>query len=164
MNDLIGEKKNPGSLEGLLLQVGSDTLLVPMTSVSEIIEERPSVSRTSSSKAWLHGWFDWRNQYIPLLAFEGLEGVGPIPLTEASQVVIFNAIGAAAERGFFALAIDGLPRPVRLSEEQELPTVPAPERNGIAFALSMEGKTLLVPDLGYLEQLSIETVADGTIA
>lgn len=164
MNDLIGLTKPPASLDGLLLPVGTDTLLVPMTCIAEIIEERPPLTRSPESKAWLHGWFDWRNQHIPLLAFEGLQGIGPLPLTDTSQVIIFNAIGAGAERGFFALVIDNLPHPMRFSEEQDLPIVPSPERVGIAFATAIEDKTVLIPDLEYLEQLSVEAAADGSIA
>lgn len=164
MKDLIGLTKPPENLDGLLLSVGVDTLLVPMTCIAEIIEDRPPVTRSPQSQAWLHGWIDWRQQHIPLLAFEGLEGVGPPPLTESSQIVIFNAIGASAERGFFALAIDNLPRPMRFSNEQDLPITPASDQAGIALATSIEGKPVLIPDLEYLEQLSIEAAIDGSIA
>ena len=164
MKDLIGLTKLPQNIDGLLLPVGVDTLLVPMTCVAEIIEERPALTRSPQSKPWLHGWIDWRKQHIPLLAFEGLEGIGPMPLTETSQIIIFNAIGVGAERGFFALAIDNLPRPMRLSEEQDLPIASSPERTGIAFATTIEDKPVLIPDLEYLEQLSVEAALEGSIA
>ena len=164
MNKLIGTPKPAENLDTLLFTIGADTLLVPLTCIAEIIEDRPPIARSPQSKAWLHGWLDWRNQHIPLLAFDGLEGEGPRPLTDNSQIVIFNAIGASAERGFFALVIDSLPRPIRFSEDQDLPLIPLPKRPGIAFATSVEETTVLVPDLEYLEQLSMEASPDGSIA
>lgn len=164
MNDLTALTKLPENLDCLLLTVGAETLLVPMTCIAEIIEDHPTITRSPQSKAWLHGWIDWRQQHIPLLAIEGLEGVGPIPFTDNSQIVIFNAIGAARQRGFFALGIDNLPRPVRLSEKQDFPLSPVTDRSGIAFTVSLEGKPALIPDLEHLEQLSMEASVDGSIA
>lgn len=152
--------KRVATVDGLLLPVVGSPLFVPMAAIAEIIPARGiNLSAHPGNPAWLYGWFSWRDQHIPLISYEAAVGAVAAVIEESSRIAICNAVASAAERGFYALVIQGLPRPVRLSEEDAFSIVP--EENpgvGVLSQVSLEEERARVPDLDYLEQISMTAI------
>ena len=130
-------------------------LLVPLNGVAEVLDEPPAVMAAAASPAWLQGWLRWRDRDIPVLVPEGIDHTEIDPLASA-RVVIFNAIGAAAARGFYGVAIRHLPRPLRLGPESDLRAQEVAPPRGAAMVVEIGGESAAIPDFELLERLVVE--------
>jgi hypothetical protein len=152
----MGQVKGAFQINALLLPVAGDLLLVPMSAIAEVIDGKVD-GRRDEDPAWLQGWIDWRHHYIPVLSFEAVMGGARAADVGNTVIAICNGISAAAaERGFYGLALTGFPRSLRVFRESHL----APRdgyhcRPGELHALALAGEQMLIPDLDYLEKLSV---------
>lgn len=143
------------SISALLLPMVGDPLLVPLTAVAEVVAGHATV-RNAADPAWLHGWIDWRQHSIPVLSFPAVTGAAREALDPGSVIAIFNGVGAAASRGFFALALAGFPRSIKLSAASGLTTTRGYRyRPGELLAGALAADPMRVPDFDHLEQLSM---------
>ena len=160
MNDQHGEliiEGGPTQVNALLLPVAHAPLLVPMAAVAEVAKADMPITPLQEEQESFYGWISWRNQRLPLLSFEGISGSGKRPLTGASRLVILNAIGVAAPRGFYGLVLEGFPRPVKISSTQdgqhaEKMTGPP----GVLYNLVVNTEEVLIPDFDLFEALSFQ--------
>jgi len=149
-------------VDALLLPVVGLPLLVPMAAIAEIIPARGlDVTTHPGNPAWLYGWFFWRNQHIPLMSYEAAAGAVVTELRDEHRIAICNAVAGAAERGFYALVIQDLPSPVRLSEEDPFVAVAATAPGvGVLSDVNLDGEHVRVPDLDYLEKISMSALPE----
>lgn len=154
--------KPVATVDALLLPVIGSPLLVPMAAIAEIIPARGLTLTTHpGNPTWLYGWFFWRNQHIPLMSYEAAAGAVVTELRDDHRIAICNAVAGAAERGFYALVIQDLPSPVRLSEEDPFLAVrDAAPGVGVLSEVSLEGERARIPDLGYLEKISMSALPE----
>lgn len=155
MNTAVADVSRTADQVGsLLLPLAGNQLLVPITAVAEVVAGIESVEPPRSGEPWLYGWVQWREQRIPLLSFEALAGGERPPFSNGDRIAVCNAVGAAADLGFFGLRLDDYPSPVQITAE-----------SGLAFAAGHgDGSPLLmsatladaevsVPNLESLETL-----------
>lgn len=154
--------KRVATVDALLLPVIGSPLLVPMAAVAEIIPARGLTLATHpGNPAWLYGWFFWRDQHIPLISYEAAAGAVVADLEETHRIAICNAVAGAAERGFYALVIQDLPSPVRLSEEDAFLVVSETTPGvGVLSEVSLDGEAARVPDLDYIEKISMSALPE----
>lgn len=146
----------PDRISCLLLGLESGKLLVPITAVAEVINTQAAVTRTEA-EGFLYGWIPWREQNIPLVSLEALAG-GPRPsLAIENRMVILNAIGDGAERGFYAALLKNLPTPVQV--DRDTLAGGEPGQGPLALAqCQIGGERVTIPDL-----LSVESRIAGAI-
>lgn len=143
----------PDQVNCLLLPVTGRQLLVPVTTVAEVISPvmPPQDSRAEGA---FYGWINWRDQSLPLISYEVLCCSQPrLPWGEVAKIAVLNAIGRASSSGFYALALSASPRPVTVFPDTALHE---PEHSGAAApklrALLEEGEAE-VPNVDYLEDV-----------
>lgn len=149
--------ENPTLVNALLLPVAYLPLLAPMAAVAEVAKADMPITPLQQEHESFYGWISWREQRLPLLSFEGISGTGKRPLTGASRLVILNAIGVAAPRGFYGLVLEGFPRPIKISsidDGQHLEKLSGVE--GILYKLAVNGEEVLIPDFDRFEELSLQ--------
>lgn len=99
-------------------------LLIPETHPKELIEA-PGICAVPFGPTWLSGFLNARGQVIPVIELEGLlDDAAPEARQCSSPWVLLLGQGTDA----FAVAINKLPRKVRLAEEHRLrqpPPLPA---------------------------------------
>ena len=156
MSNAVDELLLDGSeaVSALLLVLANKSLLVPLSAVAEVTNNDMTITPLEEPDDRFYGWITWRDQQLPLLSFEGLLGARPLPLTAQTRVVILNAIGAAAERGFYGLVVQGYPQRVNIVETDDAPIVKSKDVPGVLYEV-IEGEAALIPDFEYLEKLSI---------
>lgn len=131
-------------------------LLVPLNAVAEVVDQPPALVRAATEVSWLQGWLRWREREIPVLAHEGIARAEVEALNGNLRVVILNAIGVAAARGFYGLAIRDLPRPLRLGSDSDLRGQEVAPPRGTAMVVECGGEPAAIPDFELLEQLVVE--------
>lgn len=143
-------------VNALLLPVVDTSLLVPMSAVAEVVGSGISVSLLNKPDPKIHGWISWRNQYLPLLSFEGIIGTPPRTFTNDSLVVILNAIELASSRGFYGLVLQGLPHRVKIADTDSNVAVSKVDLQGVAYDAGSIGEPAVIPDFKFLEKISVE--------
>lgn len=141
-------------VNALLLPLVYSPLLVPMSAVAEVANADLPLTPLTEENECLYGWISWRDQHIPLLSFDSIAGTPRPALSSASRIAILNAVGVAAESGFYALVLQGYPRPVKMSsaEDNQAPTS-LQEVPGALFKVTISGEEAIVPDFDYLEAI-----------
>ena len=112
------------SLTGLLLPLSDRCLVVPNVAVAELIGYQ-ACTPAPDQPAWLLGWIDWRSQRLPLLSFEAACGA-QTQVGKRARIVVLNALGGA-QRSFFAMLVQGIPRSCKLDSQLNYVDVPLGE-------------------------------------
>ena len=145
----------PQTLNCLLLPLTDRTLLLPSVALAELINQRPVEPRPGMPD-WYLGEIVWRGLRLPLLSFETASS-GTLPAAPASgaRVAVINAIGGRPHLKFFALLVQGIPRPCKLDAALAAAGAPlAALELGSAVA---GGEAARIPDLIGLEQRMADT-------
>ena len=139
------------SVASLLVPTQSQSLLVPMVTVAEMVPySQPQA--IDGAPEWLLGTINWRNAQVPLLSFEVMNGdAHPLP-SESARIVVFNNTGVSEELPFIAMLSAGIPRLLRI-EAGDLQRLAVGEPGSASRMLvGYEGNALIIPDLSALEQ------------
>jgi chemosensory pili system protein ChpC len=140
----------PQALNSLLLPLSDRTLLVPSVALAELINQRPAEPRPGAPD-WYLGDIVWRDLRLPLLSFEtASSGSAPAVAGAGARIAVFNAIGGRAQLKFFALRVQGIPRPQRI--EASLAPAGAPLAALELESAVVDGEVVRIPDLLALEQ------------
>ena len=151
-------------VNSLLLPVAEAVLLVPQLAVAEVlgvgeINAEALCLDKLNANPHCYGWFNWRDQHIPLLSYTSIYTGHRPSLDKNLKVVICNAVFEAAATGFYALLVSGFPRAVRLSMAAEMLLEGSPcERQGVQMLVNIDGEEVLIPDFDFLEQVVCEVV------
>lgn len=144
------------SVPSLFLPLSSGALLLPNVCVAEVVLAKQL--STAISSPFLLGMFNWRDQEVPVIAFEGLrDGEQPADL-EMRQLAIINGLSQPEVLPFYAIVLSSVPHVAHLASvdlqpaEGELP--PACHSR-----ITVEGKEAIIPDCDALEAALIEALA-----
>ncbi|MBR9912224.1 MAG: chemotaxis protein CheW [Gammaproteobacteria bacterium] len=144
----------PESLPGLMIPLASRVLLVPTVAVAEIVAYLEPLP-VDPAPAWLLGDFPWRGQRVPLLSLELLSGEPAPPLQATTRVAVFNNTGVSTDLPFIAIATEGIPKLVQVSE-QDLQASDNGPRSFESARLVWQGEELVIPDLSALERACLD--------
>lgn len=138
------------ALSSLLLPLSDRTLLLPSVALAELINLRP-VETQAGAPEWYLGDISWRDLRLPLLSFETLSsGVAAPEPAAGARIAVINAIGGRAHLKFFALLVQGIPRPYKL--DASLAPAGAPLAALEVESALVEGMVARIPDLIAVEQ------------
>jgi chemosensory pili system protein ChpC len=106
----------PNSITCMMLPIQARTLLVPLANIAEMAAVAP-IFPDNSGPNWFLGYYNWRNQRVPLVSFERLvtgQGGGINP---NGRIAVFNNTGVHGDVNFIAIPTQGIPRQVSLGVE-----------------------------------------------
>lgn len=134
----------------LVLSLVDRKLLVPSTAVAEVLLS--SEPPRGGDNGLCYGWVNWRDQHIPLISFEVALGSRCPALAGTYRIAVFNAIGAAKDKGFFAARLDAIPQSVQISAQTVL-VAQESAQGGLLMEAVVGDDRVWVPSLEAVETL-----------
>lgn len=139
------------SLNGLIVPLAGQPLLLPNVAVAELVGYRLS-QPVNDGPAWFLGWILWRDQRVPLIDPEVLLGQPAAEPPQAPRSLVLNAVGGRAGSSFIAMRVRGIPRSKKVLRGEIDAAGSASEFISQPVRLADEAETLLIPDLAAIEQ------------
>lgn len=141
-----------GVVSSLLVPVQNKSLLVPNVVVAEVVPLQ-AIESIANSPPWLVGYSLWRGEQIPVLSFEIANSQVHGQDSDNARLAVINAVGENSNLHFFGLLVQGIPRMIKLTEnevrEDKQTATGAAEKMAVITQL---GKAV-IPDMDYLESL-----------
>lgn len=145
------ENQNPDEVACLMVPVEGRMLLLPSVSVAEMVPFT-SVTPVADSPEWLLGNYYWREQQLPLLSFEQINGEPRPDLHSKCRVAVLNNTGQNEKLPFIAIMTRGIPRLARVTESEIEPDTNAEKKPYELMRVTLAGEEAVIPDLEGLEQ------------
>lgn len=149
---------DPSELACLLIPLDGGQILLPSVCIAEIMPWR-RIKAATDAPPWCLGLLGWRGETVPVVRFEQLNQPRAGAPAPGRCLVVMNRTGAGTVP-FYALASEGLPRLVQLSE----PDIgDDDQRPGKAEArvVRLGAEVASIPDLAYLESQVAAFVGNG---
>lgn len=133
----------------LIPLLDDEQLLLPGVCVAEIMPWR-RIKLLPDAPNWCLGLLGWRGEVVPVIRFEHLNSPCDGERRAGRCLVVMNRTAGSA-LPFYALAAEGLPRLVQLSQSDlsELDDPPGPAETR---RVRVGAETASIPALGYVEQ------------
>lgn len=138
-----------GTIACLLVPVTGRQLLLPNITVAEVIAMTEITPAPAGSPAWHLGFITWRDQPVPVVAFEGMNGQN-VP-REHERIAIVSGISAQRDLPFYGIVAQGVPRlaKVKIAQLEDLEGAPTGEVEFLQVRYA--GELAVIPDLDALE-------------
>ncbi len=104
----------PADIACLWVPLESPPWILPSVAITEILTDTPRPDE--STPDWHLGWLPWRRQQIPVLAFEALMQLPLASSPPPYRLGVFYLPMATREHPTFALRFSGIPRLMRLTQ------------------------------------------------
>lgn len=146
----------PREIRGVMLPVTGGRVLVPNTTMAEVITyAHPAV--VEGGPAWLLGRIAWRGWGLPVVAFSALAGVAGEESTDNARVAILKALSGHPRLPYFGVLTQGFPRLTLVSEDM---LVPDPRAQvlplGVREQVFVHNDLAWIPDLATVEELVVQ--------
>lgn len=149
----------PREIRGVMLPVTGGRILVPNTTMAEVITfAQPEP--VADAPAWLLGRLAWRGWGLPVLAFSAMAGAAADESTENARVAILKALNGHARLPFFGVLTQGFPRLTLISEGMLIPDDAAADAlpTGVREQVRVHGDPAWIPDLATVENMVVEAL------
>ncbi|RDX37803.1 chemotaxis protein CheW [Kangiella sp. HD9-110m-PIT-SAG07] len=138
-----------------LVPMLEDSLLLPNTVIAEIVPFMNVSMKDDieNNKDWEVGTVIWRNQTIPVIALERLQGKQELGDIKRSRIAICYTLNGNEEVPFVALMVRGIPRLIPVDDDnaefasEEIQGTD----DGVKAWVNVNGKKALIPDLDFIE-------------
>ncbi len=137
-------------MPSLLLPLGEKYLLLPNVSVAEILLSGEP-DELDGAPAWVLGAFKWRGLTVPLISFARLNGDGSGPHS-IERVAVVNGITGRESLPFYAVAIEGVPRQMRVLADEIAIDEQAEPGAAELSRVRVGGEIAAIPDLAFIEE------------
>ena len=137
-------------LATLLLPVNGKQLVLPNVTVAEIIPYQDAEA-VEDMPDWHLGMLSWRNQQIPLLSFDTINGESFISQSADRRIAVINAIMDDDRLQFYGIVTEGVPRLMRVMADEM--SADAGEEPGPAEVsrVMISGERAAIPDIDYIQ-------------
>ena len=137
-------------MRGVLITLHGGKLLLPNTTVSEIISfGAPEAVRDKPD--WYLGAIRWKGYRLPLVSISSLMGWPGTESTGTAKISILKALSGESKRPYYAILTQGFPRLVNITSEQLLDDN---EHNSeYCYSAFLNDEAVTVPDLERVETL-----------
>lgn len=143
-------QKAATEIRAVLIPLRSGSLLLPNATVAEVVGYRPP-DPVEGGPDWLLGEVEWRQNRIPVVAFERTLGGESGDAGHRARIVVCNTLNGNADRPHIGILAQSIPRLVRVLEAglevREAEIDGAPVLRGV----SVNGEAAWIPDLDLLE-------------
>ncbi|HEY9112142.1 MAG TPA: chemotaxis protein CheW [Rhodanobacteraceae bacterium] len=149
----------PREIRGVMLPVTGGRVLVPNTTMAEVITFAHPTA-VAGAPSWLLGRLAWRGWGLPVLAFSAMAGAAANESTENARVAILKALSGHARLPYFGVLTQGFPRLTLISEDMLV----ADEHvgaspTGVREQVLVHGEPAWIPDLAAVEGLTVEALS-----
>lgn len=155
------ESKKVLEIASLLIPLRDRLLLVPNVSVAEIVPVS-QVYPVSGVPNWYLGNCIWREQKVPLLSFEVLNGEAKAGVNNRTRFAVLNSTGLSDDLPFLAIITQGIPRLARVNEE-EISERDADRKPFELMHVSWAGEDAIIPDITGMEQAFLDLRAHNNL-
>jgi chemosensory pili system protein ChpC len=137
----------------MLIPTDSDTLLLPTSTMAEVIDYSPP-EPMDNAPPWLLGQVEWENRQVPIFSFGSLiNGTDMEELPSKPKIMILKSLSGSARVPYIGLLLSDLPRPVSIKEEHLVETGDEKKALGVYRRITFEENAAIVPDLDRLTHL-----------
>jgi len=151
----VAQFSEQGEIPCLLVPLMGSTLLIPTVTIAEMAPMQPAES-IPDSPDWLIGLYHWRNQAIPLLSYEVLNGRAYSPLNPQGRVAVLNNTGVDDRLPFVAVPTQGIPRMAKVGKDDIVENTEVQKRPFDLMAVRVGMEELFIPDVAALENAFIK--------
>lgn len=149
----------PREIRGVMLPVTGGRVLVPNTTMAEVITYAQPAA-IADAPTWMLGRLAWRGWGLPVLAFPVLAGVAEQEPTENTRVAILKALSGHARLPYFGVLCQGFPRLTLISEEMLIPDdASGAVLTGVREQVRVHEESAWIPDLGAIESRVVGALA-----
>ncbi|HEY8230281.1 MAG TPA: chemotaxis protein CheW [Rhodanobacteraceae bacterium] len=149
----------PREIRGVMLPVTGGRVLVPNTTMAEVITYAQPAA-IAGAPSWMLGRLAWRGWGLPVLAFSVLAGVAEQEPAENTRVAILKALGSHARLPYFGVLCQGFPRLTLISEEMLVPDdASGAVLTGVREQVRVHDESAWIPDLGTIESMVVGALA-----
>ncbi len=134
----------------LLIPMNGNHLLIPNVTVAEIVPVS-QVTPVLRSPDWYLGNCRWREQTVPLLAYEVLNGDEKPFVNARSRFAVLNTTGKDDSLPFIAVLTQGLPRLARVTEEEIMKRDDVENKSFELMHISWAGEDAVIPNIPKME-------------
>lgn len=148
-------EKKIQEVASLLIPIQGRLLLAPNVTVAEIVPVS-QVIPVQDSPDWYLGNCSWREQTIPLLSFEVLNGEDKPGVASRSRFAVLNTTGVNESLPFIAILTQGLPRLARVTEEEITEREDADNKPYELMHVSWAGEEAVIPHVEAMERAFLD--------
>lgn len=148
-------EKKIEEVASLLIPLQGRMLLAPNVTVAEIVPVS-QVIPVQDAPAWYLGNCSWREQTIPLLSFEVMNGEEKPGVVTRSRFAVINTTGQHDALPFIAILTQGLPRLARVTEEEITEREDADKKPFELMHVSWAGEEAVIPDVEAMERAFLD--------
>ena len=148
-------EKKIQEVASLLIPIQGRLLLAPNVTVAEIVPVSQVVP-VQDAPAWYLGNCSWREQTIPLLSFEVLNGEDKPGVSQRSRFAVLNTTGQHESLPFIAILTQGLPRLARVTEEEISEREDADNKAFEQMHVSWAGEEAVIPNVEAMERMFLD--------
>lgn len=138
-------------IRGVTISFAAGRLLLPNTTVSEVITYSPPQPYEDVPE-WLLGRVVWRGWQVPVYSFTKLIGMEGEESEETSKIAILKALSGNPRMPFVGTLTQGFPRLTTITpdslEQQDNATVP----EYVNSVVSVAGDEAYIPELNAIEK------------
>lgn len=148
-------EKKIEEVASLLIPLQGRTLLAPNVTVAEIVPVA-TITPVQDAPAWYLGNCAWREQTIPLLSFEVMNGEDRPGIAPRSRFAVINTTGQHESLPFIAILTQGLPRLARVTEEEITAREDAETKPFELMQVSWAGEEAVIPNVEAMERAFLD--------
>ncbi len=146
----------------LFIPTADSNLLVPNAAIAEItsnVDPHPLKGRKKVPE-WILGTFEWREQVVPLISIEAINGGDIPPPTINTRVAVIKAHKKMTKMPYMAIMSQKIPKLVTIHEESIEPLGEDQElkKTEIAHVLA-SGEPAVIPNLDEVEKMLLKHYA-----
>ena len=148
-------EKKVQEVASLLIPIQGRLLLAPNVTVAEIVPVS-QVIPVEDAPAWYLGNCSWREQTIPLLSFEVMNGEDKPGVASRSRFAVLNTTGVNESLTFIAILTQGLPRLARVTEEEITEREDFDNKPFELMHVSWAGEEAVIPHVEAMERAFLD--------
>lgn len=150
---------NKDEIRGIMIQVGSERLLLPNATVAEVMARVP-VEPIADAPDWLAGRIQWHGWEVPLVAFARLAGLGDEPVARNNRVIVLKGMAGDETLPYVALQAASFPQLVSVPRDSLLADASEDDLpRGVQMRVLLGEQGALLPDLEGVERMVVEALA-----
>ena len=143
-----------GAIACRIARVTGRQLLLPEVTVVDVLPGDVLIPPPAGSANWRLGTVTWRDDSVPVVAFEGLNGQ-PTP-QEYTHIAILSGISAQRELPYYGIGLQGEPRNAKV-KIVELEDLEGADKGPVEFlSVRYANELAVIPDLDALEARLLE--------
>ncbi len=155
-------RKAASEIRAVLIPLDGGRLLLPNATVAEVVGYKEPQQIDGWAPDWLLGAIDWRQQRVPLVAFERAAGGIRAAAGHRARIVVCNTLNGNPQRPYVGILAQAIPRLVRIQEGSvDDDASDAPPGAPVLRQVSLGGEPAWIPDLDALEQMLDAVPAAG---